>query len=319
MKAGFRVGIVLRQEDVEANGRRLGALAERIVAAGIDHATVGDHVSFADGQGADGLIQATALLAAHSTLAVETGVYILTLRHPALVARQLATLGSIAPGRFTFGVGIGGDDPAELRLCGVDPTRRGARAEESLTVLRAFLGGGEVDFDGKFFRVEGGTIRPAPDPTPRIVVGGRADAAIARAGRHGDAWIGVWVSATRFTTATELFAEAAAAAGRAPRGAEHVLQIWAGFGADPAAGRAAVAPVMERAYSIAADRFKRYVPCGRPEQIAAALAPYVDAGVRRFNIVPEGGALEARIEAVGAVRQQLENEHRGVLPHHARD
>jgi alkanesulfonate monooxygenase SsuD/methylene tetrahydromethanopterin reductase-like flavin-dependent oxidoreductase (luciferase family) len=316
MEERFRVGIVLRQEDVEANGRRLGALADRIVAAGIDHATVGDHVSFGGGMGADGLIQATALLCSHPTLPVETGVYLVTLRHPAPVARQLATLCALAPGRFTFGVGIGGDDPAELRLCGVDPSRRGARGDEALTLLRAFLPGEEVDFDGEFFAVERGAIRPAPDPTPRIVVGGRADAAIDRAGRFGDAWIGVWVSPRRFAAAGERFAVAARAAGRDPADAEHVLQLWAGFGADEAAGRAAVAPVMEREYALGADRFERYVPCGRPEQVAAALSPYVDAGARRFNIVPEGGGLEAGIEAVGAVKRQLENEHGGV-PQHA--
>jgi alkanesulfonate monooxygenase SsuD/methylene tetrahydromethanopterin reductase-like flavin-dependent oxidoreductase (luciferase family) len=315
MPERFRVGIVLRQGDVEVNGRRLGALAERIVAAGIDHATVGDHVSFADGMGADGFVQAAALLASHPTLPVETGVYVLTLRHPAPVARQLATLCAIAPGRFTFGVGIGGDDPAELRLCGVDPARRGARAEEALALLRAFLGGHRVDFAGEFFTAEGGLIRPTPDPAPRIVVGGRADAAVARAGRHGDAWIGVWVSPRRFAAATGRFAEAALAAGRDPTGAEHVLQLWAGFGTDEAGGRAAVAPVMEREYGIAAERFERYVPCGRPEQVAAALAPYVEAGARRFNIVPEGGGLERGIEAVGAVKRQLENEHGGVPPH----
>lgn len=316
MPERFRVGIVLRQEDVEANGRRLAALAERIVAAGIDHATVGDHVSFAGGMGADGFVQATALLCSHPTLRVETGVYLVTLRHPAPVARQLATLCGVAPGRFTFGVGIGGDDRDELRLCGVDPARRGARADEALTLLRAFLTGDEVDFAGEFFRVERGAIRPAPDPTPPILVGGRADAAIDRAGRFGDAWVGVWISPRRFATAGERFAAAARTAGREPAGADHVLQLWAGFGADETAGRAAVAPVMERAYGLPADRFERYVPCGRPEQVAAALAPYVDAGARRFNIVPEGGGLEAGIEAVGAVKEQLENEHGGV-PQHA--
>ena len=94
---------------------------------GIDHLTVGDHVSFADGHGADGLIQAAALLSADPRVSVQTGVYLLALRHPAVVARQLATIALLAPGRFTFGVGVGGDDPAELELCGIDPRQRGAR------------------------------------------------------------------------------------------------------------------------------------------------------------------------------------------------
>src|SRR6478672_13754965 len=99
------VGIVLREQDLTAWAGRLDELTERTVAAGVDHLTVGDHVSFADGHGADGLIQATALLAAHPTIAVQTGVYLLALRHPAVVARQLSTVSMIAPGRLTFGIG----------------------------------------------------------------------------------------------------------------------------------------------------------------------------------------------------------------------
>jgi hypothetical protein len=53
------VGLVLRQQDIERHGRRLGALTAAIADAGLDHVTVGDHVSFEHGNGADGLIQAT--------------------------------------------------------------------------------------------------------------------------------------------------------------------------------------------------------------------------------------------------------------------
>jgi hypothetical protein len=54
--------------------------------AGIDHVCCGDHVSFA-GAGFDGLVQATALAMLHPTLPIYSGVYLLPLRHPVLVAR----------------------------------------------------------------------------------------------------------------------------------------------------------------------------------------------------------------------------------------
>jgi alkanesulfonate monooxygenase SsuD/methylene tetrahydromethanopterin reductase-like flavin-dependent oxidoreductase (luciferase family) len=234
---------------------------------------------------------------------VETGVYLLPLRHPATVARQLATLCSIAPGRLTFGVGLGGDDPRELELCGVDPRTRGARMDESLALLRAFLTGDEVNFRGRFFHVEGASIRPAPSPRPRIVVGGRSDAALARAGRLGDGWIGVWVSPRRFAQAIE--AVRAAAEGREPVAWRHTLQLWAGFGDTREAAEQRVAAVMERAYGLPFERFARYVPCGTPDDVAAALQPYLDAGCRRFNIVPEGESLDAALESVAAVKRLL--------------
>ena len=50
----------------------------------------------------------------HPTLPVYTGVYLLPLRHPVLVARQLADIARLAPGRLIFGVGIGGEDRHEV-------------------------------------------------------------------------------------------------------------------------------------------------------------------------------------------------------------
>ena len=146
----IQVGIVLREQDLGAWSGRLGELAAHALEAGIDHLTVGDHVSFADGHGADGLIQATALLSAHPRLSVQTGVYLMALRHPAVVARQLATIALLAPGRFTFGVGVGGDDPRELELCGIDPRERGARTTEVLRCVRLFMSGEDVEFRGRF-------------------------------------------------------------------------------------------------------------------------------------------------------------------------
>jgi alkanesulfonate monooxygenase SsuD/methylene tetrahydromethanopterin reductase-like flavin-dependent oxidoreductase (luciferase family) len=288
---GITAGIVLREEDMAGHRGRLGALAEDAVAAGIDHLTVGDHVSFGGGHGADGLVQATALLASHPTVAVQTGVYLLSIRHPAPVARQLATIAMLAPGRFTFGVGVGGDDPRELELCGVDPRTRGRRTTEALALVRALLAGQPVDFAGRHFRVRDGLIRPAPTPPIPVLVGGRSDAALERARSLGDGWIGVWVSPRRFAEALE----------RIGRDGLHTLQLWAGFDRSSARTRR----VMEDSYGLPFERFARYTPCGGPDDVAAALAPYVEAGCRRFNFVPVAESLESAIADVAAVKTLL--------------
>jgi alkanesulfonate monooxygenase SsuD/methylene tetrahydromethanopterin reductase-like flavin-dependent oxidoreductase (luciferase family) len=82
---------------------------------------VGDHVTFFGGFGVDGLVHATLLLAQHPAIEVHTSVYLLPLRHPVPVARQLSTISTFAPGRLVLGVGIGGEDPHEVTSCGVDP------------------------------------------------------------------------------------------------------------------------------------------------------------------------------------------------------
>lgn len=86
----------------------------RIVGEGIDHVFVADHVSFHVGTGMDGLINAATLTALHPSLKVCVGVYLLALRHPVVVSRQLATLAESAPGQLILGVGVGGEDRNEM-------------------------------------------------------------------------------------------------------------------------------------------------------------------------------------------------------------
>ncbi len=311
-----RVGIVLREQDLTAWAGRLPALAARAAEAGVDHLTVGDHVSFADGHGADGLIQAAALLSAHPELNVQTGVYLLALRHPAVVARQLATIAQFAPDRFTFGVGVGGDDPSELELCGIDPRERGARTNEALRCLRLFMTGEQVDFEGRFFSLHG-AIRPAPKPPIPILVGGRSDAALVRTGRLGDGWLALWISPRRFAEAVDRIETAAAESNRADVAWRHALQLWAGFGVSRPEARQRLSAAMEAAYSVPFERFERYVAYGPAATIAEALTPYLAVGCRRFNFVAEAGSLPGAIDGAAEVKALLTAGLQGEPPAHA--
>ena len=240
---------------------------------------------------------------------MQTGVYLLALRHPAIVARQLATIALLAPGRFTFGIGVGGDDPSELELCGINPRERGARTTEALRCVRMFLTGEQVDFSGRFFELHG-AIRPAPATPIPVLVGGRSDAALARAGHLGDGWLALWVSPRRFKQGVQHIEAAAAEAGRTEVSWSHALQLWAGFDASAARARARLATAMQGAYALPFERFERYAPCGPPEAAAEALAPYLTLGCRTFNFVPEADSLEVAIEAVAEVKTVLSRVHR---------
>src|SRR3954454_15410056 len=227
------------------------SLAERravvagLDAAGVDHLVVGDHVSFFGGQGFDGLVQAAPLLALSDRLPVHVGVYLLALRHPVLVARQLADLAALAPGRLVLGVGVGGEDRHEYEVCGVDPATRGARTDEGLGLLRRLSSGEPVDGDGPCFPVRDAQVLPAAPGGPSAV-GGRSAAAVRRAGRYGDGWLGIWISPRRFAEVTEQVAAEATAAGRGEVPWRHGLQVWCGFCADAALATAALARAMER-------------------------------------------------------------------------
>jgi len=273
--------------------------------AGIDHVCCGDHVSFA-GVGFDGLVQATALLMLHPALPVHSGVYLLPLRHPVLVARQLADLAGIAPGRLVFGVGIGGEDRHEVSICGVDPASRGQRMDECLTIVRQLLTGQAVTFHGRFFDLDAAVIAPAPaEPIP-IIVGGRSDAAIRRAARLGDGWLGIWNSPRRFAEAAELAAAEAARAARPDPPGRHAMQVWCGLADTREAARACLAPAMEAFYQLPFERFERYCPYGTADDVAAFLAPYVAAGCSEFNLIPQSPDHDQAISGTAAVRKLLQ-------------
>lgn len=281
-------------------------LARRIETAGLDHVFIADHISFHTGVGMDGLIQAAILTTLLPATEVCIGVYLLALRHPVIVARQLSTLGESAPGRIVLGIGVGGEDRHEIEICGVDPARRGARTDQCLTALEGLLSGEPTDHSSEFFSFESARIRPPPSPRIPILIGGRADAALARCARFGDGWLGVWTSAPRFAQAIDDISSRAEALGRRPPRA-HGMQIWCGLDADADAARKRLAARMEGFYKVPFERFERYAPFGRPRDVAAALQPYLEAGCRRFNLMPVAASEEAGIEAIAEVARLLRN------------
>jgi alkanesulfonate monooxygenase SsuD/methylene tetrahydromethanopterin reductase-like flavin-dependent oxidoreductase (luciferase family) len=286
----------------------LRALVERAEDGGLDRLCVGDHVSFRGGAGNDGLIEATALAVLSQRITIATAVFQLPLRHPVPVARQVATLAGLAPGRFEFGVGIGGEDRAEVRMCGVDPSTRGARMDESLEIVRRLLAGDEVTVTGEHFALEGAMLLPAPEPAVPILVGGRSTAALDRVARLADGWSAVWVSPRRFAEAAEQIAETSAAQGRRPVEWRHGLQVWCAFGADEDVAATRLAHTMEGFYGIPFDAFARYCPAGPPERVAEALAPYADAGCRDINLIAVAGTWQEAVDGAVRVRELLSSD-----------
>jgi alkanesulfonate monooxygenase SsuD/methylene tetrahydromethanopterin reductase-like flavin-dependent oxidoreductase (luciferase family) len=128
---------------------------------------------------------------------------------------------------------------------------------------------------------------------------------LARAARFGQGWVGLWVSPRRFAAACETIERAAASGGRGDINWRHVLQLWSGFGATRERARQRVSTVMHASYQLPFERFERYTPCGRPDDVAAELGPYLEAGCRCFNFVPEAGGLDEAIDAVAQVKRLL--------------
>ena len=283
-------------------------LLGRLTNAGVDQVFIADHVSFRDGSGTDGFIEIAALSQLHPSIDVMIGVYLLALRHPLPVARQLATMSTIAPGRMMLGVGIGGEDRHEIEICGVDPRTRGRRTNECLEILRRLMTGEPLDYDGDFFQLEAAQIRPAIEPAVPLIIGGRSDAALHRTAKFGDGWLGAWCSPRRFTEAVEIIDQTAAGHGRDHVAWQHGYQPWIGVGETADEARALVAAAMEDFYKIPFEAFEKYVPYGTPEMVAETLQPYIDAGCSILNMQVVAETTSASIDGLGQIIAAL-NTH----------
>src|SRR5579872_4937983 len=157
LDSGFRIGIQTihrRTEPATASWRptidELVALVQLVDNSGYDSLWVGDHISFAVPI-LDPLLQLAQAAVVSRRLTLGTSVYLLPLRHPAPVAKQVATLDLLTEGRLVFGVGVGGEFPREYDVCGVPLSERGARLSEGIGLLRRFWSGEPVTHSGRFY------------------------------------------------------------------------------------------------------------------------------------------------------------------------
>jgi probable F420-dependent oxidoreductase len=152
-------------------------------------------------------------LARTSKLKVGTGVAVLPGRHPVLVAKQLASLAALAPGRVLPVFGL---RPARRPETAAFPVagNRAAVFDESMELLRLLLSGETVTYEGQFFSVQDATIGPPPPRPLDIWLGGSAPEGLRRAGRLADGWLGSFLTPAEAGAAREQIQEAAAGAGR---------------------------------------------------------------------------------------------------------
>lgn len=299
IRIGYATPVGLWNESLQTKHRVL----DELFTAGIDHVYMADHISFRGGHGTDGFVEIAGLSQLHDHLGVMISVYLLALRHPMAVARQMATMTRLAPGRVTLGVGVGGDDRHEIEVSGIDPKTRGRRTDECLQILRGLADGEPLDFQGEFFDLRSAAIKPPIGSVP-ILVGGRSDAALVRTARYGDGWIGAWCSPRRFAEAIAITDEAAAAAGRQVDWC-HGYQPWIGVGPTREDARRVVADAMEAFYHVPFERFERYTPHGSAEEVAAQLRPYIDAGCRLFNLKVVADDERTAMESAGHIAALL--------------
>jgi probable F420-dependent oxidoreductase len=258
-------------------------LVELVDRSGYDSLWVGDHISFPLAI-FDPLLQLAQAAVVSRRLTFGTGVYLLPLRHPTPVAKQVSTLDHLTEGRFIFGVGVGGEFPKEYEACGVPIGERGARLSESLAVLRKLWSGEPAAHDGHFFKFEGVPMQPPPRQPggPPIWCGGRSDPALRRIGRLTDGWMSYVVTPDMFRQG---LAKIAAAAGAAARtfdrafGTAHLLFTRIDDTYEKALDAATIS--LSRRYAMDFRKAaERYCALGPPQRVVETILRFHEAGAR---------------------------------------
>ena len=222
-------------------------------------------------------------LARTRRLKAGTGVSVLPGRNPVLVAKQLASLAGLAPGRVLPVFGLRPAQDAERPLFPVPSGHRAAVFDESLELLRLLLTTEKVDFAGRFFSVSGATVSPRPAKPLDIWLGGSAPAALRRVGRLADGWLGSLLTPAEAGAAVKEIQDAAAGADREVEEDHFGLSLPVTFaGNEPSIPDALLASIRRRR------------PEADPATLVARgwddarrmLGQYVEAGLSKFVVRP---------------------------------
>jgi probable F420-dependent oxidoreductase len=270
-----RIGITLGPAGGFAEFARA---VDRLEADGIDSLWLSEMVF---GPLVEPFIGMTYALARTARLKAGTSVAVLPGRHPVLVAKQLATLAGLAPGRVLPVFGLKPARRRELPMFPVPEGRRAAVFDESLELVRLLLTQETVTFAGEFFTVEAASVGPVPAKPLDIWLGGSAPGGLRRAGRLGDGWLGSFLTPAEARAAREAIQSAAAEAGREIDPGHFGISLAVGPGGIPAelaeavsTRRPGIDPALLAAGSWAAAR--------------ALIEEYVAAGLSKFVIRPAG-------------------------------
>jgi len=234
---------------------------------------------------------------ARDTRRVRLGTSVLchSYRPPSVLAKMGATLDVISGGRLDLGLGAGWFEQ-EYRAYGIPFPRIGeriAQLAEGLEIIRRMWTEPHPVFQGRHYAIDGAVCDPPPlqRPHPPIWIGGEGDRIHRLAARAADGVNVRWWGPERIAGRAAYLDAACREAGRDPRALER--SVTALLIVDRDAGRAAA--TRERFAGIPGEGHI----VGTPDQCAARIREYVEAGVRHFLFTIPDVAASAGLELAG--------------------
>ena len=255
---------------------------------GYDYLLTGEHVMFHTPVG-NTLVSLAAAAGATERIKLMSGITLVPLYPAALLAKQVAVLDAVSDGRFSLGIGVGGEFAKEFDAVGVPVNERGARTDEALEVIHRLLTEKDVHFDGRFTQLDGVSISPRGVQQPRVPfwVAGRKDVAMRRAARHAEGWLPYMYTpemlAESMTKISRFTDEAERPAGTVQGG----LFIFTCVHDDRDTALAMANERLSRQYQQDFSKLvAKYTLAGSPQDCVNRLREYIDAGARTVMFSP---------------------------------
>jgi len=221
-----------------------------------------------------------------STIRLGCAVLITTLHSPVHLAKSVSTLDQLSRGRIEVGVGTGGR--RMFAGFGVDPDTFVARFTEGLELMKALWTQPEVKFAGRFWQLDGAAMEPKPfqKPHPPLWFGGNAPAALRRAVRLGDGFIGAGSQTTAaFAAQVPVVREALEEQGR--DGFRIAKRVYLAVDDDAARARERLSDTLSRMYSFfGASDLTPVAVSGPPDACIEGLTAVADAGAEMILLNP---------------------------------
>jgi len=223
----------------------------------------------------------SALAARTSRIMLGNLVLCNTFRHPAMVAKQAATLQEISGGRVILGLGSGWHEP-EYTALGLPFSNRVGRLAESAAAIRELFGSGTSSFQGRWVKLDDAELFPKPETKVPLLIAAAGPKMLEITARFADGWNLAWfgVSPGPFARKAAALRSAVVAAGRSPDSLLFSVGVQALVtrpgGVDE--GIAAVKQSNPQMAALDAEQVQQRVLVGDADAVAGALSGYAEAG-----------------------------------------
>jgi len=276
--------------NAELDVNRTMGIARRAEELGYDALWVPDHLML--GQD-DAILEGWSVLAAlaASTSRLQLGLLHQShpFRHPALVAKMVATLDHISGGRLIYYPDMG-NQPREHQAYGMpwddDQAERIARMVEGLELILELWGASEpVTFKGRYYQTSAAVCRPAPlqQPHPPIWMGEDHPDTLAACARYGQGWHSTPVSLPVLAQRLQALGAACAAVGRPMADLQKAMATQILVAED----RETLRRRYRQIYALAAtedipDTLNPAWLIGTPDEVEEKIRAYAEAGIGHF-------------------------------------